>query len=224
MPRYACDLTGLVFGRLTVLQRQPNSAHGHARWECKCECGVVTIKTGSSLTNGNTRSCGCLKAETAVANLPTPEECRANSTKHGWAKTQTWSTWRAMLSRCYCKTDTGFPSYGGKGINVCERWRESFENFLHDMGPRPDGLTIERKDWKKSYTPDNCKWATVKEQARNRRSNRKLTLNGVTRLLIEWAEETGIPMKYIHKRLDRGWSIQRALTQPVGAIGKWARE
>lgn len=223
MPRHAIDLTGKVFGRLTVIKREPPGEHGHAKWKCQCRCGNVPIKTGTDLFHGHTQSCGCLKRETSALNLPTPEKCRQNSTTHGMSKTPIWRIWQAMISRCYCQSDTAYRSYGARGITVCSRWRESFENFYCDMGPRPDGLTIERKNNHKGYTPDNCKWATHKEQCRNRRSNRRLTLGGITRLLIEWAEETGIPMKHIHKRLDRGWTVKRALTYPVGPQGQHKR-
>lgn len=219
MPRHAIDLTGKVFGRLTVIRREANDPSGHSRWACKCKCGGQKIATGSSMIHGETKSCGCLKIETSIENLKAIENPGKQCITHGMSYSPTWRIWQGMISRCYCPTNSAYPSYGGRGITVCQRWRESFENFFNDMGTRPEGLQIERKDNRKGYTPDNCKWATRKEQCRNKRNNRKLTLNGITRLLIQWAEETGIPMKYIHKRLDRGWTIRRALTQPVKTLG-----
>jgi hypothetical protein len=129
-----------------------------------------------------------------------------------------------MTSRCYCASDSAFKDYGLKGIGICSRWRDSFENFLADMGECPPGMTLERIKGAENYSPENCRWATRKEQARNRSSNRHLTFRGQTKLMIEWSEALGIPMKYIHKRLARGWTVERALSEPVRGLGQWQRK
>lgn len=124
----------------------------------------------------------------------------------------TYSTWLSMRARCSNPNVTYYADYGGRGITVCDRWQTSFEAFLEDMGEKPAGTSIERIDRDGHYEPGNCRWATLREQGRNKRNNLKLTLNGETRLLVEWSERTGIPYRKIRARLDRGWSAERALT------------
>lgn len=120
-----------------------------------------------------------------------------------------------MIQRCYDNNSLAFKNYGGRNITVCERWLV-FENFLSDMGDRPEGMSIERIDNDKGYSPDNCKWATRKEQASNRRSNRVYEHNGKTLTLMQWAELTGIPYFTIRNRIDLlGWDIEKAVTQKV---------
>lgn len=121
-----------------------------------------------------------------------------------------------MLRRCTNPSDVAWPYYGGRGITVCERW-QSFEQFLEDMGPRPsDAHSIDRIDGNRGYEPGNCRWATKKEQSRNMRRNRMLTLKGVTKPLAAWADTSGINHKTILARLRGGWTIEDALTVPVG--------
>jgi len=124
-----------------------------------------------------------------------------------------------MLSRCTNENNTTYDDYGGRGITVCERWQNDhgFENFLQDMGPRPANLTLERRDNSKGYTPDNCYWATRKQQARNRRTNIHVTYEGRDYILIELAEKHQFPYKLLHQRIARGWSIARALNTPIDA-------
>lgn len=138
-------------------------------------------------------------------------------TRHGEAivgsVTAEYKIWRGMLGRCLNKTNPAWMDYGGRGIGVCDRWR-SFENFLADMGRRPDGLSLDRIDNNKGYSPDNCRWATRKEQARNRRSSAMIEYKGECRALVEWAEITGISVSAITQRLRAGWDVEMALTVP----------
>ena len=122
-----------------------------------------------------------------------------------------------MLSRCYNPSVERYPIYGGRGIKVCERWRgeNGYEAFRADMGMRPPGHSIERIDSDGDYTPENCKWATAKQQANNTSRNRRLTCKGRTQNLCEWAREIGIKPLTIHQRLKAGWSVEKALTQPL---------
>ncbi|MCK5601423.1 hypothetical protein KAR91_06135 [Candidatus Pacearchaeota archaeon] len=129
-------------------------------------------------------------------------------------KTPTYISWVAMLQRCNNPKGPAYHNYGGRGIKVCDRWLK-FENFLCDMGERPEGMSIEREDNDKGYELGNCKWATVKEQSRNRRTNRRLTYNGETKTVVEWSETVGISAGIIGSRLYAGWTIERALTEPV---------
>jgi len=118
-----------------------------------------------------------------------------------------------MLSRCQCQTNPNFPRYGGRGISICDRWKD-FNNFLEDMGERPEGMTLDRIDVNGNYEPSNCRWATPQEQALNRRSNVLLTLNGKTQTLSQWSAEIKIDSRTIKSRILRGWTEHDALTKP----------
>jgi hypothetical protein len=135
--------------------------------------------------------------------------------KHGHAcglnTTREYHTWQAMKDRCLNPNNSGFQGYGGRGIIVCERWRQSFENFLSDMGSCPVGLTLERKNNNGNYEPGNCKWATRKEQSSNTRWNRQITFNGQTKTLSQWSRLLGISCEGLYLRLKRGWTVERAL-------------
>jgi hypothetical protein len=137
---------------------------------------------------------------------------RARAT-HAMSRTSTYAVWRSMLSRCTNPNAKDYPRYGGRGITVCDRWRV-FENFLADMGPRPDGLTLERENGARGYEPGNCKWATPTAQARNRSSNVLVTHGGHTATVAEWAERTGLERKTLEYRLRAGWPAERALSTP----------
>ena len=124
-------------------------------------------------------------------------------------------SWRGMLARCYSRTHHAYARYGGRGIAVCERWRASFEAFLEDMGPRPSKRqSIDRIDNDGDYEPGNCRWATPRQQARNRRNNREITWRGETRTVAGWAEVLGLSKHALRHRLEAGWSIERVLTAP----------
>lgn len=198
------DLTGRTFGRWTALR--PLLPR---KWECLCECGRIVAVDGATLRNGTSKSCGCHRAEQTAARL----------TKHGHARKggvrSEWNIWSGMRQRCHNPNNPSYARYGGRGIVVCERWRGSFEAFFADMGPRPANTTVERIDNNGPYGPENCRWGTRREQARNTRQNRHLSLNGLTMTLAEWGETIGINPDTITERLRMGWPIQRALTVPV---------
>lgn len=186
------DLTGRKFGRLTVVATAGKNKRGRILWACECSCGATTIVAGSDLTTGNTKSCGCLqKDRTSQA-----------AHKHGFNGTSTYSSWACMKERCLNPKNKGYKDYGGRGITVCERWMR-FEDFLADMGEKPEGATIERIDNDKGYFPENCRWASKLEQNRNRRSNRRITFQGETRTLSEWAEILGIHWGTLLSRLKK---------------------
>jgi hypothetical protein len=133
---------------------------------------------------------------------------------HGMTNSPEYEVWRAMKKRCSVKTVSNYADYGGRGIKVCERW-QSFVNFIADMGTRPSGMTLERIDNDGDYSPENCRWATIAEQHTNMRSNRLLTLNGMTKTLTEWAHDIGMKPNTLLFRIRSGWSEERALTTPV---------
>jgi hypothetical protein len=137
---------------------------------------------------------------------------------HGMSGTAIYSIWDSMIQRCYNQNRRDFKSYGANGVTVCEKWRASFIEFFNDMGHRPDGMSLDRINPEKGYSPDNCRWATTRQQARNRRVNRMLTHDGKTMCLQEWAEEVGINNITLQSRLAKNWTVERALTQPVARI------
>jgi hypothetical protein len=203
------DLTGQRFGRLTVCRRVENSNDGRVRWLCLCECGNEIVVLGYSLVSGNTRSCGCLNKELITQRRTT----------HGHSKgkkmSPTYQSWSDMMQRCYNPKCKEYLYYGERDIKVYEPWH-IFENFLADMGECPKGLTIERIDNEGHYNPENCKWDTRKNQARNRRSNKILTLNGVSHCSSEWTEILGWSINLIGRRVYDGWTDEEILTTKPG--------
>lgn len=139
---------------------------------------------------------------------------RGKNSKHGWHGTPTYAIWGAMIQRCGNPKAQEYHRYGGRGIKVCERWLR-FEHFLADMGLRPDGLTIDRKNNDRDYCPENCRWATRREQQQNTIQNRNFTFNGETLCISEWARRMGFTKKILRDRLIKlGWGVQKALTTP----------
>jgi hypothetical protein len=142
-------------------------------------------------------------------------------TKHGQARlgktTRAYQRWKGMLGRCYNPKNARYPRYGGRGITVCEQWRQSFEAFYADMGDPPPGLTLERTDNMRGYSPENCVWATPKDQSNTRHTNHPLTYQGVTLTLRQWEHRLGYPRFLLQTRLQRGWSEERAITTPPNA-------
>lgn len=156
------DMTGRTVGRLTVLGRVANSPSGAVRWLCRCLCGNTSVAMGAALRSRHTASCGCIQREAV--------------TKHGHAAINSteYRSWRSMKDRCLNPSCPKYHLYGGRGVTVCERWVESFETFLDDMGPKPGpGYSIDRIDSDGNYEPGNCRWATYLEQRHNRRDYRR---------------------------------------------------
>lgn len=135
--------------------------------------------------------------------------------QHGLSGTLQYRIWNSMIQRCTNVQNPAYARYGGRGIAVCERWMQSFEVFYSDMGDRPKGMTLDRVDTDGDYEPGNCRWATAKEQARNTRSNRMLSFRGESKCLQEWSDAIGIDKSSLRERLDAGWSVERALTEPI---------
>ena len=185
------NLTGQKFERLTVISEAERDKYGAVMWLCRCECGTRKIIRGGHLLSGNTMSCGCLNKELLIKR----------SRKHGMASTPIYKTWKSMRQRCYNPNDMHYKDYGGRGITICERW-DKFKNFYEDMGEKPNGLEIERMNNNQGYSPENCKWATPKENSRNKRNNRIIKYGGKSQCLAEWAEELGIERDTLWHRLD----------------------
>jgi hypothetical protein len=199
------NLISQRFGRLVVIARAPSKNSGMQL--CRCDCGnKVTVGTGG-LRDGSTVSCGCRRKE----------HWDSFSRTHGRTRSRTWYSWQSMITRCSTRGTVNWKDYGGRGIRVCAKWRgkRGFENFLADMGERPAGHTLDRKNVNGNYTPKNCRWATPRQQSNNTRRTRWLTMNGETLSISEWGLRTGISRYTISARIEVGWSVEQALTQPV---------
>jgi len=207
MANHIADRTGQRFGRLYVLERAENDKNGRATWLCQCDCGNICIKRSSVLKQGIAQSCGCLAKELASSRLKT----------HGETFSRLYNIWHGMIQRCEYPHRKDYPRYGGRGIVVCEEWRNSFSAFRDwaiANGYQAD-LTLERKNYNGNYCPENCCWENQKKQQNNRSSNKMLEFRGETHTLTEWAEILGINRNALGLRLKARWSIERAFTTPV---------
>ncbi|HBF42328.1 MAG TPA: hypothetical protein DDW42_01620 [Desulfobacteraceae bacterium] len=198
------DLTGLTFGRLTALR--PGERKGkQLYWICLCECGNEVNVNKYALTSGHTKSCGCLFREVQ----------KKINTTHGGTYSEEYTTWCSMKQRCYYVKNKRYKDYGGRGIKVCEKWKNDFTSFLNDMGKRPNGMSIERKNNDGDYEPSNCKWATGKQQGRNNSNNNLIKILGETKTMVEWSEDERCKVSYValRMRIHRGWDPERAVLQ-----------
>lgn len=201
------DLTGARFGELVVLGV---CGERGGRLKAQCSCGTIGEWRRTVLVSGNTKSCGCRKFSGFKRTQPRHGHSRADN---GRASPE-YSCWRSMIKRC-APGSRFFSRYGARGISVCARWRDSFENFLADMGLRPSPKhSIDRINNDGNYEPGNCRWATAELQQRNKGNNVRLTFQGVTLTLTEWAQRHGVDRTGVKRRLLAGESIEQALTAP----------
>lgn len=207
------NLIGERFGRLVVLSFE-GKVRGSYRWACRCDCGKECVVQSGNLINGHTSSCGCRQRD--IARLP-KDYCRT----HGLSRHRIRNIYNLMKHRCLNDQNVGYHLYGGRGISVCDRWAGSFQAFVDDMGlPPSDRHQLDRIDGDGDYAPENCRWATRKEQARNRRTNRVVEYAGESAPLIVWAERFEIPAQTLANRINSGWSVERALKMPVRVTTK----
>lgn len=180
------NLIGLRFGRLIVESLLPA---GNRQWICRCDCGERPVIFQGNLVRGYTKSCGCLNRQLS----------RARCLTHGKSHSREHRIWKGMRARCYNRTNPNFSNYGGRGVGICDRWRNSFENFIADMGVCPTGLTIERINNDGNYEPGNCRWASRREQSGNKRNLVFIQLYGTRRFRAEWERALGLPLHALYK-------------------------
>lgn len=210
------DLIGERFDRLIVIEFAGKDQNRNNKWKCKCDCGNIKIIRESSLINKDTKSCGCFRKEMV----------RKRSTKHGYAQrgriSKTHTVWWSMIQRCTNKNHKSYKDYGGREnpITVCCRWSninpDGFNNFITDMDERPNNkYQLDRINNSLGYFKANCRWTTCKINSRNRRDNHLLKYDEKELCISEWSEITGIGKATIRERIERGWSVKRALTTLV---------
>jgi hypothetical protein len=215
--RIASDFEPETFGRLTTIGPRfmvsSGSGKRYVYQVCRCVCGTIKVVNISEAKQRKIASCGCLKREENIGNR--------FAYKHGEThRTPEYNTWTDIRKRCNCKSCNDYPDYGGRGIKICDRWALlkgiGYSNFLEDMGRRPSTKhSIDRIDVNGDYCPENCRWATMHEQNANKRNNVLLTYNGETKTQAQWARDIGITTQTLYARLRRGWSLEKALTEPV---------
>lgn len=193
------DITGQKFGRLTAVKYL-----GKSRWLCKCDCGNLTEVARGHLKTGHTKSCGCLQRD------PTTKK---HYVTHDKSNTRLYTTYQGMKARCYRKSHKHYKDYGGRGITICDAWLNDFMSFYNwaiDNGYR-EGLTIDRIDNNKGYSPDNCRFITHQEQQNNRRNNVYITYNSETKSINDWATELNVNVMTLYTRRFKNWSVHDIL-------------
>lgn len=199
------DLTGKKFGRWSVIGVSQKGDTSILFWDCICECGGKNSVRGSYLKSGASLSCGCLKKEMAYKRI-----IHGNSRSKG--NTGEYRSWQAMKARCTNHNYINYKDYGARGISVCQKWIDSFEDFLEDVGPRPTPKhTLDRIEVNGNYEPGNCRWATSKEQNSNTRATHFLEYRGERMPLKHWAERLGVWASSIYARLGKGESPETVI-------------
>jgi len=193
------DLTGKKFGLLTVIDFS-HKKDGNYYWNCICDCGKSCTSKATRLNRGQKKSCGHLQGNKGVGKT------------HGMRHTKIYRVWQNMKRRCLNTSAINYPIYGGRGISICDRWLECFENFYEDMKDgHNDNLSLERIDVNGNYCKENCKWVTMAEQCKNKRNTAYITYKGVTKRAFDWAEIIGANPKSLSRRVYLGWSPEECL-------------
>lgn len=198
------DFTGRRYGKLVVVEHVKTPKRH--KWKCKCDCGNTVVVNGSDLKSGDTRSCGCLHINKLI-NM---------SKKHGLSHHRLYTIYHGMINRCSNKKNRAYHNYGGRGIKVCDEWKNDFLGFYKwsmDNGYE-DHLTIDRIDVNRDYSPDNCRWASYRQQGNNTRTNKRITYNGESHTLAEWSRITGISYQKLQYRTSKGWPINEVFGSP----------
>ena len=192
---------GKRYGKLVVISKHDQKGkYGAIKWNCICDCGNTSIPLGKNLLGETSKSCGCLRLKATLI--------------HGMTKTRTFKSWDSMKQRCLNPNAPDYHRYGGRGITICQRWLDSFINFLEDMGERPENLSIDRINVNGNYNPLNCRWATRSLQQRNKSTSLMIEWNGKVLCAADWSDIVNISSKIICYRINKGWLPQDALTKP----------
>lgn len=197
------DLTGKRFTRLSVIERVQHSDKKNTYWLCKCDCGNKIIVSTCHLRSGHTKSCGCYSHDLIK--------------KHGMWDSRIYGIWQNIKTRCTNSNSTFYNRYGGRGITICNEWKDNFKAFYDwaIANGYQDNLTIDRIDNNGNYEPNNCRWVTMKIQSNNTRRNHLIEYKGCIHTLTQWAEILNISRKTLWNRIDRGWSIERAFSEKI---------
>lgn len=211
------DLTGQRFGRLVAIEHAGRVVNKNGfrttLWKCKCDCGKESVVRYPLLVSGNTRSCGCLERENKERIMKLAQQVNRKSVSEDFAgkleNHPLYKTWKSMLMRCNNPNVRGYKHYGGRGIKVCDRWSGDlgFENFVNDMGERPDGTTLDRIDVNGNYEPSNCRWATTEQQMNNRTDNSRIILNGESITCAQLCKKYGFYYTWVAHQLRAGIDI-----------------
>ena len=207
----APDLSGKVFGRLTVISQARIPGRKCSYWLCKCKCGNTKVIRGASLTRGHTKSCGCLHDEASSNRLT-----KQNKT-HGESKTRLYSIWSDMKKRCQNEKHWAYKNYGGRGITVCKEWQEFLPFYEWAMvNGYCENLTIDRIDNNGDYKPMNCRWVTRKIQGNNKSNNVICTYKGMEYTITQLSEKTGVPRNILYSRIcTYKWNVEKAISTPI---------
>jgi hypothetical protein len=204
------EISGKKFNKLTAISFAKNSKN-NSYWLFICDCGKEKVIKKASVAAGLTKSCGCILRKTSS------DHCKKKFTTHGLSSERTFIVWMGMKNRCGNKSNPNYHRYGGRGIKVCDRWLERFENFIEDMGIKPMNRSLDRIDNNKGYSKENCRWATIEQQAHNKNTTPILEYKGVRKTVHEWSKKVGIPSVVIMERINRyKWSVESALTTKIG--------
>lgn len=200
------DLIGKKFNRLLVIELAERKNNAIV-WKCRCDCGKITNVITANLTSGRVKSCGCLKDEKLIQR----------STTHNQRHTKLYEVWKSIKQRCFNPNNISYKNYGGRGITICDDWRNSFSSFYEwsIQNGYSDKYSIDRIDNNGNYEPSNCRWVTRVIQANNTRTNKYITINNVTKSLADWVRTTNLSYNCVKTRLDCGWSPEDALTLPL---------
>ncbi len=201
------DITNKTFGEWTVIKRVENDKYGGTQWLCKCSCGTIKTVKGNNLIRGISTNCGCIR----IKNL------KKIKTIHNKSNNRLYKIWQDIKRRCYNPNRESYQYYGKRGIKMCEEWLSDFRSFYQWSinNGYTNKLSIDRIDVNGNYEPSNCRWATSKEQNRNKRNNKFLEYNGEVHCLVDWCEILGLKYKTTLERLLAGWSTKRAFEEPI---------
>lgn len=200
------DLTGKKFGRLKVIEYYGTNKNGRALWLCQCDCGNKKVVLGNTMISKLVISCGCYNREQA----------KKRKTKHSMSNIKLYKVWNGIKTRCYNKKFTYYNNYGGRGITMCDEWKNDFAKFYSWAinNGYTEGLTIDRINNDGNYEPSNCRWATRREQNNNMRKTIIIKYNGKEQTISKWAKEFNLNRTALYYRIKRGWSVEKALTTP----------